>query len=216
MNLPFSIDQFLDVFKNYNLSVWPFQIFLNLLAIIAVVLAIKKVKTSDKIISSILGFFWVWIGVVYHLIFFSEINNGAYIFGVLYIIQGVIFIFMGAIKDKLSFQFGFNFYGIVGALFILYALLIYPIIGHSLGHIYPKQPTFGLPCPTTIFTFGILLWSKRKVPKYILIIPLIWSIIGFGAALNFTIKEDFGLLIAGIIGFLLVLLKDRKIKFKKG
>lgn len=210
MNLPFTIEQFLEVLKNYNLAVWPFQIILNLFAIIAIVLAIKKIKFSDKIISSILGFFWLWIGIFYHLIFFTSINKGAYLFGILFIIQGIIFIIAGVLKDKLSFQFELDIYNIFGILFILYALIIYPIIGHNLGHVYPEQPTFGLPCPTTIFTFGILLWTIKRIPKYVLIIPLLWSIIGLGAALNLTIKEDIGLLIVGILGFILIIIRDRK------
>jgi hypothetical protein len=210
MNLPFTVEQFLEVFKNYNLAVWPFQIILDVMAIIIVVITVKKVKPSDKIISSILGFFWLWMGIVYHIIFFTKINNAAYVFGILYIIQGIIFIYEGVIKDNLYFQFRFDLYGISGALFILYALVVYPFIGHSLGHVYPMQPTFGLPCPTTIFTFGMLLLTIRQVPKYILIIPLLWSIIGFSAAVNLTITEDFGLLIAGVLGFLFILLKNRE------
>ena len=65
MDIPFTYDQFMQIFRNYNLSVWPFQIVLNLLAIAGVVLAIQKTKASDVTISSILGFFWLWIGVAY-------------------------------------------------------------------------------------------------------------------------------------------------------
>jgi hypothetical protein len=210
VNMPFTIEQFLDVFQRYNLSVWPMQIILNFIAVSALVLAIKKLKISDKIISSILGFFWLWIGVVYHLIFFTAINTAAYIFGILFIIQGIIFIVEGTIREKLYFQFRFDIYNYSGVLFLTYALMIYPIIGFLLGHVYPRQPTFGLPCPTTIFTFGMLLWTTKRIPKYILIIPFLWSIIGFAAAFNLTIKEDYGLLIAGVLGLLLLLIRDRK------
>jgi hypothetical protein len=39
---------------------------------------------------------------------------------------------------------------------------------------------------------------------------LIWSIIGFGAALSLGVKEDYGLLIAGVVGFILIFIRDRK------
>ncbi len=210
MNLPFSVEQFMAVFEMYNIAVWPMQIILVLMALMALFLSIKKLGHSDKIISIVLGFFWLWIGVVYHLIYFTSINQAAYLFGVLYIIQGLIFIFVGAMRSKLSFKFQPNSYCIVGVLFILYALVIYPILGSFLGHVYPKKPTFGLPCPTTIFTFGLLLWTDKIVPKYVLVIPLIWSIIGFGAALSLGVKEDYGLLIAGVLGFILVIIRGRK------
>ena len=79
-----------------------------------------------------------------------------------------------------------------------YALFIYPIIGLNLGHVYPAAPSFGVPCPTTIFTFGVLLWAAN-VPRYLLFIPGLWSIIGFSAALTMGIREDIGLFVAAII-----------------
>jgi hypothetical protein len=94
---------------------------------------------------------------------------------------------------------------------LAYGILFYPLAGLVLGHVYPAQPTFGLPCPTTIFTFGILLWNKNKIPLYILIIPSVWTIIGFFAALNFGIYEDIGLLLSGAAGLYLIFRRNREI-----
>jgi hypothetical protein len=206
MKLPFSVEQFLSIFQTYNNTIWPMQILLNLLAIIAIILAVRKMSISSKVISAILGFLWLWTGVVYHLIYFSSINNAAYVFGTLCIVQGLIFFFSGVYRSSLSFRFQSNVQGLIGGIFVLYALVVYPVLGYLFGHIYPASPTFGAPCPTTIFTFGLLLLTDKIFPKYILIIPLLWSIIGFTAALSLTIREDFGLLIAGLLGTLLILL----------
>ena len=210
MNLPFTVEQFFDVFGVYNQAVWPMQIVLYLLALIAIFFAFIKFKNSDKIISAVLAFFWLWIGIVYHLIYFTAINKAAYLFGILFIGQGLLFFYVGDMKSKLSFKFHADFYSVFGGIFILYALIIYPIIGYQLGHIYPRTPTFGLPCPTTIFTWGLLLWTDKIVPKYVIIIPLVWSIIGFGAAWGLSIYQDYGLLIAGILGTFLVIIRDKK------
>jgi hypothetical protein len=203
MNIPFTIDQFLTVFENYNMSVWPVQIVFNLLALLMILFTIKKRKITDKINAGILAFFWIWIGIVYHWIFFTPINKAAYVFGLLFILQGLIFIFGGLIKKQIAFNLNFSIYSVTGGVFIFYALIIYPLLGHYLGHVYPASPTFGLPCPTTIFTFGILLFTDKKLPKYVLIIPFLWSIIGFSAALNLSIFEDFGLGFAGISGVIM-------------
>lgn len=206
MNLPFTIEQFLDVFAHYNLSIWPVQIILNLLAVAGIFMAIKKTKYSDQTIGIILSLFWLWMGIVYHLSFFTAINPAAYLFGSLFILQGLLFLWHSVFKSNLSFKFKANLYGICGSLFLFYALIAYPIIGALSGHAYPKAPTFGAPCPTTIFTFGLLLWTEKKVKKTILIIPLLWSVIGFSAAVNLSIREDFGLVVAGILGTLLLIL----------
>ncbi len=210
LDLPFTINQFLEVFKNYNIAVWPFQIVLNLLAVTAVIFSLRKISNANKIVSGILGFLWLWIGVVYHLLFFSGINKAAYVFGIFFIIQGVLFIYAGVLRPYLSFSFKWDTYNIFGAIFIVYALIIYPIFGHIIGHAYPAQPTFGLPCPTTIFTFGILLFTDKDIAGYLLIIPVLWSVIGFTAAVNLRVYEDFGLVVAGIVGAFLIIWRDRK------
>lgn len=209
MNLPFTTDQFLHIFEQYNLALWPAQILLNLIAVVALVLAVKR-PNSDKTVGMILAFLWLWIGTVYHLIFFSSINPAAILFGILNIVQALLFTYYTLIKPKLSFAFAGDVSAIVGTIFIFYALIIYPVIGYFLGPVYPKSPTFGLPCPTTIFTFGLLLWTSVRVPKALLIIPFVWSVIGFSAALTMGIHEDIGLLVAGVIGTAMIIRRDAK------
>jgi hypothetical protein len=103
----------------------------------------------------------------------------------------------------------------MGIIFILYALLIYPVLLKMTGHNYPQTPTFGLPCPTIIFTFGMLLLTDKKIPKYILIVPFLWSLIGFSAAVKLTVTPDYGLGIIGVLGTVLILFRDRKLKSSK-
>lgn len=201
--MPFSSDQFLHVFETYNTAVFPMQIFFNLLALLSIILTIKKTKYSNKIIGCSLALLWIWIGVVYHLIFFSEINPAAKIFAVIFIIEGLLLFYFITVKEIINFNFQLNSRTIIGIFLIIYALIIYPMIGRMIGHSYPRNPTFGLPCPTTIFTFGLLLWSENKVPWYLFVLPLAWSLLGFTAALNFGIWEDTGLLISGILSVII-------------
>ena len=211
MKLPFTIQQFLEVFKNYNQSVFPMQIIFYLLALTGILLSIKKIARADKIINVILSFFWIWMGVVYHLLYFARINKAAYVFGMIFILQGLLFFYQGVLNDKLTYKFRFDKFGWVGALLMTFALIIYPFLGYIFGHFYPSAPTFGLPCPTTIFTFGILMWFDKKIPLSILIIPFIWSIIGFFAALQLGVREDTGLIAAGILGTLMITLRIKKV-----
>lgn len=98
---------------------------------------------------------------------------------------------------------------------MLFGPIVYPIMGQFLGHNYPNTPTFGLPCPTTIFTIGALLLANRP-PKYIAIIPLLWSAIGFSAAISLGVKEDVSLLISGLIGLNAIIIKHAKVTKKTG
>ncbi len=215
MQLPFTIDQFLSVFKTYNESVFPLQIVFYLIAFSCVYLLFKPIKNNGKIISAALSFFWLWIGIFYHLMFFTTINKAAYLFGLLFIIQGILFGIYGVLKGNITFEYQNNIFNYVGIIFLAYGLIVYPILGHLFGHQYPYSPTFGLPCPTTIFTFGVLLFINRKISVLTIIIPLVWSIIGFGAALKLTIHEDYGLLIAGVLGFILLMVNNKKYSVNK-
>ena len=210
MNIPFSIDDFLNVFKVYNESVWPIQVILNIVAFALIILTFKKFKHSDKVITLVLSFLWMWMGVAYHLILFTKINIAAYAFAAIFILQSMFFLYAG-IKGKFIFLLDKNNKSILGLIFIFYALIFYPLLGNYLGHSYPLKPTFGLPCPTTIFTFGILLIVKNKIPPYYLGIPIIWSIVGFTAALKLGMCEDIGLFITGIVaGSILIFDSVRK------
>jgi hypothetical protein len=206
--MPFTAEEFLQVFSRYNIAVFPMQGLLYLLAFLIVYLVIRK-SGKNRLIPWILSFFWLWMGAVYHILFFSELNKVAYIFGGLFILQGVLFYISGIIRKELYFEIKWDIYGITGAIFIFTALFIYPALGFFLGHVYPAAPTFGLPCPTTIFTFGILLWSKREISFSVAIIPFFWSLLGFSAAWNLGIQEDTLLLLTGIITMVLLLARRR-------
>lgn len=210
MNLPFTRDQFLMVFQEYNLSVWPMQIVLVVLALTATYFAVVRYRSSNAIIAIVLSFLWVWMGVGYHFRYFTAINPAAYAFGSLFVIQGLIFVVSGVFRGSLSIEFRSDLPGIVGAILLLYALIAYPILGYFQGHVYPQSPTFGLPCPTTIFTFAVLLWADRKVPVYVLVIPCLWSLIGSTAAVSLGILEDIGLFVAGVCATTLVVMRNRR------
>jgi hypothetical protein len=139
--------------------------------------------------------------MVYHILFFSAINIAAYGFGVFFIIQGLLFLWSGGYRGELVFRFQKDLVGLLGLFLIVYAAVLYPVLGYTLGHTYPRAPLFGVaPCPTTIFTLGLLLWVEPRVPTALLLIPLVWTLIGSTAALTLGVTEDFGLLVAGVLG----------------
>jgi hypothetical protein len=208
--MPFTVEQFMEVFKNYNTTVFPAQLILYLIGIAAIYFAVKKSFWSNKIITIILSLLWLWMGIVYHLIFFTTINKAAWLFGALYILEAGMLMFFSFSDDKLSFKFHPDIYGLTGLFLILFAMIIYPVIGYFVGHIYPAAPGFGLPCPTTIFTFGLLLWTDKKCPVIILVIPFLWSLLGFSAAVSLGIYEDIGLLVAGLIATSMILIRNKK------
>jgi len=199
MKIPFTTDEFLAVFERYNEGVWPSQLVLYVLAVIALLAIYRNDKRGRQVLFAVLSLLWAWMGLVYHITYFSLINKAAYGFGVLFVIQGIVFAYVGIIRDKFRFDIRIDIYTIIGTAFVVYALIAYPLIGIVLGHMYPGSPTFGVPCPTTIFTFGVLLFSAHRVSFFVLLIPFLWSIVGFSAAFHLHIFEDIGLIISGLV-----------------
>jgi len=211
MRLPFTVDEFLAVFQSYNLAIWPAQILAYLAGAVVIFLLFTRPKHSDRMISAIVTLMWLWNGIVYHMVFFSVINKAAFLFGALFVVQCILFFWKGVIRSDLLFGFSKDGYSLTGCLFVCYAMVLYPVLGILAGHSWPHSPVFGVaPCPSTIFTFGLLLLTRECVPKPLLIIPFLWAVIGLSAALNLRVYEDFGLLVAGLAGTTLLLMRDRK------
>ncbi len=211
MKVPFTQEAFLGVFSAYNQAIWPVLplVYLVGVALPALVL-VRRSTVPGRPAALLLAVLWLWMGGVYHIGFFSRINPAAYLFGALFIVQGLLLIMFAFARGGLPLRFRGGARDWTGGAFVLYALVVYPLIGYLSGHGYPQAPLFGVaPCPTTIFTFGILLWSQRRVPWYLFVIPLLWSLLGFSAAASFGIIEDFGLPVAGILGTTLILLRRR-------
>ena len=198
MSIPFTIGEFLDVFRRYNETVWPAQWILVILALVAVVAALRTRRLSRTPLF-ILAVLWLWMGLVYHLAFFRSINPAAVVFGSLFIVQAGVFAWLALRKPAVRFTVQRDTAGLLGALVILFALVIYPSLGWLAGHRYPAAPTFGLPCPTTVFTFGLMLWAQPALPRRVFIIPVLWSVVATVAAFQLGMVEDFSLPLAAIV-----------------
>jgi Family of unknown function (DUF6064) len=199
MQLPFTVEQFFGVFEAYNSAVWPVQILLLLLAALAVIFIALRRSWSGVAVSAILAVLWIWLGAAYHLAFFARINPVAYGFGALSIVGGLMFAWHGVIHRRLEFGFGKSLRAAIGTALLVFALLVYPIWATLAGHGYPALPTFGLPCPTTIFTIGVLALASGTSLRAVLTVPILWSLVGSQAAFVLDVKPDLGLLVAGVV-----------------
>ena len=200
MALPFTVEQFYGVFRDYNAAVWPAQWFLVALALVAVGAVLRPQPWSGVVVSSILGVLWAWIALIYHLAFFARISPAAYGFAAGSAVGAVVFIWQGVIRRRLSFRWMPGLNAMAGVVLIAFALVVYPVWSAYAGHPYPATPTFGLPCPTTIFTIGLLCFAVPPMPRSPLIVPLLWCLVGAQAAFLLGVQPDLGLIAAAVVG----------------
>ena len=210
--LPFTAEVFFSVFEQYNRAIWPTQIVAYGLGLVVVLLTLRPVPGGNKVIGALLAAAWAWIGVVYHLMHFAAIDVAAPAFGAVFIVQALLFGWTVAIGGKIVFRFRADVFGWTGLGFVLFAMAVYPLVGWLAGHGWPRAPLFGIaPCPTTIFTMGVLMLTEGRTPLRLALIPVLWSLVGGTAAWLLSVPEDLALPLAGLGGLGLILWKNRRL-----
>ena len=197
MPLPFTPDAFFDVLAAYNQRLWPFALVLWLLTAYALVVLTRARPVGPWFIPGLLAIHWAWAGLAYHAAFFSRINPAAWGFSGLFLLEAGLLLWHGVVHRRLQLSRGLFFRQVLSWGLIAYALL-YPAIARAEGHAFPRLPTFGVPCPTTILTIGFLLAADRSLPRLLAVIPLVWAVIGGSAAFLLGVRADLMLVAAGI------------------
>ena len=195
MRLPFTVDQFLDVFAAYNELLWPVAIVLWL-ASARMVLDYYRRRTNVTLSVRLLAVHWLWAGAVYHWVFFSSINTAAWLFGGLFVSEGLAFAWLGKTRERVESSTTSRARRVLALGLMTYALF-YPALVLPGAHSYPRVPTFGLPCPTTILTAGFLI-GAAPLPRVIAIIPVLWALVAGSAAFLLGVTADVMLLVAAL------------------
>ena len=207
--LPFSRDAFFEVFRSYNEEVWPMQLGLFAAAVAATALAIRGTELASRLTLALLAALWLWMAITYHWLFFTRINPAAWIFGALFACQAWL-LGRAAVRGAVSFGGPRGPSAWLGGAAVGYALIVYPVLGQLGDHPYPRSPSFGMPCPTTIFTLGLLLLTRGRVPWWLVVIPVVWAAIGTSAAVTLGVREDLGLAAAALALVVVLALRGRR------
>jgi Family of unknown function (DUF6064) len=196
MRLPFTSQQFFDLLAAYNAAFWPVVAVLWGVSVVAVVGRWSSRRPDDRWLSALLAVQWAWSAVAYHLVLFTRINPAAWLFAALFLLQAALFVRSGVIKGDLSFSSSRPGWTKVGWFLTVYALL-YPAINAVEYGSVTEIPTFGLPCPTTIFTAGLLVSASSR-SRSLTVIPILWSAVGGSAAFLLGVSADYALPVAGV------------------
>jgi hypothetical protein len=196
MQLPFTREQFFDLFAAYNTALWPAVVALWIASAVVSVLRLSSRRPSDRWISALLAAHWIWAAVAYHAAFFTRINAAAWLFAALFLVEGALFLWFGVARRQVSFPSRGGPWAVLAWLLIAYSLL-YPALNAAQHGTWVRIPAFGVPCPTTIFTAGLLILAPHA-PRGLSVVPIVWSLIGGSAASLLGVRADFVLPIAGL------------------
>jgi hypothetical protein len=210
MHVPFTHDQFLEVFAAYNRLFWPAALLLWLATLYVMTRLYQRGVRESRLMAVTLAVHWAWAGAVYHLAFFRHINPAAAVFGGLFLFQAALLTWRGVLRSGLAFGTSSPVWSRLGLGLVAYALL-YPAVSVVAGLEYPRLPTFGIPCPTVILTAGALLLVPRREARPVAALPILWSGVGGSAAFLLDIRADIVLLAAGIVLLIYVLSPSRTV-----
>ena len=198
VTLPFTAQQFLDVFAEYNRTHSWMVLALWVAALVAVGFAWRVRSRASRALTWYLAALWLWNAVAYHAVLFARINPAAWLFAGLFALQAVL-LALAARSDRIAYFAAGGWRQPVGTLLIGYAFL-YPILNITLGHGYPGTPTFGVPCPTAILTIGLLLTARGPAGRWLIVAPLAWGFLASSAVFLFGVWTDVVLLAASVLG----------------
>ncbi len=209
----FDPNTYIQMLYSYNLFIWPAPLVSLVLIGLIFGLFFKSGDINDRITSSFLGGFWIWTGIVFHLLEYSVINLAAPLFGALFILQGSLFFWTGTLRGRLDYSGGCFKDRMRGFSLAVFALAFHPLIAISNGGSWLQAPLAGLaPDATLVFSLGFLGLSKGRPPRHMLIIPGIWCIIATVTAWLIEVPSLWALPLVGWAGFVWLSLKERGVE----
>jgi len=105
MWVPFTQQQFLDVFGAYKSTVWPVVIALWLVTFVCGVRLVRG-QARSVTLSALAAIHWAWSGLVYHALFFTDINPAAWLFAGVFLLEAYAFVWFGMVRRTLVFEWG--------------------------------------------------------------------------------------------------------------
>ena len=211
--VPFSRDVFLGLFERYNAAVWPGHLVAYAVAVLILLSAVRQQRGNGPLIAAALAAAWVWSGIVFHMTHFATLVWAAWAFGAAFVLQGLLFLVSGVLRDRLAFRFEGGIAGWAGLGLAVFAMAGYPVVGVLAGQSLAQTAPFGLaPCPTAIFTLGILLLAEPPVPLHLLVIPVLWAVVGGAIGWVLDMPRDLALPIAAVLAAVLAGANNRRLR----
>lgn len=211
--LPFTADVLFASFEQYNRALWPAPILAFVLALATLLLTLRPVRGGDFAIAALLAVGWLWTGIGYHVMHHATLNFAAPLYGVFFVLEGLLLAWTGTLRGKLAFRFRPDFFGWIGLALAIAALIAWPLADWLTGHGWQGVRLVGLaPVPTTAFTFGLLLLIAGRTPWHLAVIPLLWALVAGATAWVLMIPQDLALPVVGLVATCLILWKNRRQK----
>jgi hypothetical protein len=171
--LPFDAGSLFGAFAYYHMAFWPLP-WLALASSAATLLLAARGFARAALLLLAAG--WIWVGAAWHIATFAGLNFAAPIYGALFILQGVLLAW-AATSGQTSLRFRRRPRDWAGLGLAVTALAGYPLLDLLSGVAWPAVRLPGSdPCPTALFTLGVLLLAEGRSAAGLMMLPALWTL----------------------------------------
>jgi tetratricopeptide (TPR) repeat protein len=168
-----------------------------LLALLAVGLLPVRRRAAHIILCLLLAL--LWVSVASRALADSPPSRPLSYWGALAILEALLFAGLGAIGGKARLEARHGAWAVLGAVFLVYSLLVFPVLGQVFDILVFRKSVFELPFPLVLFTCGILFFAPGAGTDFLLGVPLFWALWG-GPGNSLDRVEIVGLQVALLAG----------------
>lgn len=196
----FSPQTYFRLIELYNNSIWPAQILALILGCTIAALAWRRPNWNGRVISVILAVCWLWVAWAFHLQRFADIHWVATYFAAGFVIQAILIVWVGVVKDRLAINPIDSAIQILGLSIFIFALFVQPLLTAFIGNNWGQAELFAItPDPTVTGTIGVLLLTNINKHWWLIIIPIVWCIV---SAATLWVLESMNFIVLVVTGFL--------------
>ncbi|SFH47364.1 DUF6064 family protein [Modicisalibacter xianhensis] len=209
--LPYSPEILFAIYAQFNQVVWPAQLGFTLLALVLMLLVVKRPEsaTAARMVNGFLALAWAWTGVGFHLVHFAPFNFAAPYYGALFLIQAALFA-IAALKASPRYRLARGLPGGAGVGLLGYGLFGYPLVDAALGQTWQSLRYFPMaPGATLLVTLGGLLLATGRVTYLLFAVPVLWALIAGVLAWWLGLVQDAVLPAAGLISLAVLAYRSR-------
>lgn len=202
--LMFSQQTYYRLFELYNLEWCPLQILALVLGAAVLALGWRGGARAGRAIAALLALCWLWIAWGFHWQRYASINWAASYFALAFVAQALLLLWAGVVRGRLTPLPATRLQQRAGLGLLLFALLLFPLMGPLLGRSWTQAEVFGMaPDPTALATLGVLLLAGARPAWGLFPIPVAWCLLS-GATLWTMESPDFAIVpLAALLALIL-------------
>jgi len=168
------------LFEIYNAAIWPMQLAAIALGVAILVLLLRPAAEPrrTRAIAAAVAACWIWVAIAFHARRYATINWAAVYFAWAFGCEAALWTWIAFGGGRLTFERPVDLGGRLGLAILFFALAVTPLAAPLLGRGWRSAQVFGVaPDPTALATLGLLLVSRGRGRGWLMVIPVIWSVL---------------------------------------